>query len=200
MINTIRLVSRQSLPQFRRFHKCVVRQTESSAAAATEVAAPPPPSPPPPSTSSPPSSPSPPSPSDKNPIHLKIDKIANDIIALNLIEVAKLSELLKKRLNLPDAPVMPVGGFVAAAQASEEEEVEQKQVQTEFTVKLMAFDEKQKVPLIKEVKNLMSDMNLVQAKKFVESAPAIVRADISKEEAEKLRDALTKVGATITIV
>lgn len=44
----------------------------------------------------------------------------------------------------------------------EEEEVEQKQVQTEFTVKLMAFDEKQKVPLIKEVKNLMSDMNLVQ--------------------------------------
>ncbi|KYM75788.1 39S ribosomal protein L12, mitochondrial [Atta colombica] len=184
MINTIRLISRQSLPQFRRFHKCVVRQTESSAVAATETAA---------------ASPPPLSPSDvEKPVHPKIDKIANDITALNLIEVAELSELLKKRLNLPDAPVMPVGGFVAASQ--EEEEMEQKQVQTEFTVKLMAFNEKQKVALIKEVKNLLPDTNLVQAKKFVESAPTIVKADIAKDEAEKLRDALTKVGATIQII
>jgi len=40
--------------------------------------------------------------------------------------------------------------------------MEQKQVQTEFTVKLMAFDEKQKVALIKEMKNLLPDTNLVQ--------------------------------------
>lgn len=45
----------------------------------------------------------------------KIDQIADQIVSLNLIEVAKLSELLKKRLNLPDAPVMPMGGFMAAA-------------------------------------------------------------------------------------
>ncbi|KAG5347461.1 RM12 protein, partial [Acromyrmex charruanus] len=192
MINTIRLIFRQSLPQFRRFHKCVVRQTESSAAAATEAAA---------TVASPPPPPPPPSPSDvEKSVHPKIDKIANDITALNLIEVAELSELLKKRLNLPDAPVMPVGGFVAASQASEEEEVEQKRVQTEFTVKLMAFDDKQKVALIKEVKNLLPGTNLVQAKKFVESAPTIVKADIAKDEAEKLKDALTKAGATIQIV
>ncbi|XP_011698130.1 PREDICTED: 39S ribosomal protein L12, mitochondrial [Wasmannia auropunctata] len=184
MINTIRLISRQSLPQFRRFHKCVIRQTESSAAAATSTS---PPSPPPPSA-------------DDKPVNPKIDKIANDITALNLIEVALLSDLLKKRLNLPDAPVMPVGGFVAAQAAEEEEEQMQKKVQTEFTVKLMAFDEKQKVALIKEVKSLLPDTNLVQAKKFVESAPAVVKADIAKDEAEKLRDALTKVGATIQIV
>ena len=41
--------------------------------------------------------------------------IANHIVSLNLIEVAQLSDLLKKRLNLPDAPVMPMGGFVSAA-------------------------------------------------------------------------------------
>ncbi|XP_077271706.1 mitochondrial ribosomal protein L12 [Temnothorax americanus] len=183
MINTARLISRQSLPRFRQFHKCIVRQTESSTAAATNAASPP--------------SPPPPSGADK-PVDPKIDKIANDITSLNLIEVAELSDLLKKRLNLPDAPVMPMGGFVAAPQ--DEEEQVQKQVQTEFTVKLMAFDEKQKVPLIKEVKSLLPDTNLVQAKKFVESAPAIVKADISKEEAEKLRDALQKVGATVQIV
>lgn len=51
--------------------------------------------------------------SDVNLVNPKIDKIANDITALNLIEVAELSDLLKKRLNLPDAPIMPMGGFAA---------------------------------------------------------------------------------------
>ncbi|XP_011164374.1 39S ribosomal protein L12, mitochondrial [Solenopsis invicta] len=183
MINTIRLVSRHSLSQFRRFHRCIIRQAESSAAVATEAA---PPAPPPSGTN--------------KLVDPKIDKIANDITALNLIEVAELSDLLKKRLNLPDAPMMPVGGFVAPSQAAEEEEETHKHVQTEFTVKLTGFDEKQKVALIKEVKSLLPDTNLVQAKKFVESAPTVVKADVSKDEAEKLRDALTKVGATIEIV
>lgn len=48
---------------------------------------------------------------------LKIEKIVNEIAGLTLIEVSDLSELLKKRLNLPDAPVMPMGGFVPAAAA-----------------------------------------------------------------------------------
>lgn len=51
------------------------------------------------------------------PVSPKIDKIAQEITSLNLIEVAELSDLLKKRLNLPDAPVMPVGGFAAAPKA-----------------------------------------------------------------------------------
>ena len=48
------------------------------------------------------------------PVSAKIDKIAQDITGLTLIEVAELSDVLKKRLNLPDAPVMPMGGFAAA--------------------------------------------------------------------------------------
>lgn len=56
-------------------------------------------------------------PSSIDSVNPKIDKIANDITALNLIEVAELSDLLKKRLNLPDAPVMPMGGFTAMSQA-----------------------------------------------------------------------------------
>lgn len=45
------------------------------------------------------------------PVNSKIEQIANQIISLNLIEVAQLSELLKKKLNLPDA--MPMNSFVA---------------------------------------------------------------------------------------
>lgn len=66
-------------------------------------------------------------------------------------------------------------------------------------MKLTKFDDKQKVPLIKELKSLLEGFNLVQAKKFVESAPAVVKADVSKDEAEKLKEALTKVGAVIEI-
>lgn len=72
-------------------------------------------------------------------------------------------------------------------------------MQTSFTVKLMKFDEKQKVALIKEVKSLLEGMNLVQAKKFVESAPTIVKSDIGKDEAEKLKEALTKAGAVVEV-
>ncbi|XP_014256791.1 39S ribosomal protein L12, mitochondrial [Cimex lectularius] len=128
----------------------------------------------------------------------KIEKLVTDISHLTLLEVTELSTALKQRLNLPDAPVMPVGGFVAA-KVEEDEDVAPKAVQTSFTVKLMAFDEKQKVALIKECKNLLEGMNLVQAKKFVESCPTVVKADVGKDEAEKLKEALSKVGAEVVI-
>ena len=83
--------------------------------------------------------------------------------------------------------------------AEDEEEQAPKKVQTAFKVKMLKFDDKQKVALIKEVKNLFEGMNLVQAKKFVESVPTIVKEDISKEEAEKLKETLTKIGAIIEI-
>ena len=42
-------------------------------------------------------------------------------------------------------------------------------------------------------------MNLVQAKKFVESCPAVVKTDIGKDEAESLKKALEAVGAECTV-
>lgn len=52
----------------------------------------------------------------------KIEKLVSEITQLNLIEVSDLSEVLKKRLNLPDAPMMPVGGFAMGGASVEEEE------------------------------------------------------------------------------
>lgn len=142
----------------------------------------------------------PPSNVDK-PVSPKIEKLVTEISQLNLLEVSELSGVLKKRLNLPDAPMammgaMPVGNAVAG---DDDEEAAPQKVKSSFTVKLTKFDEKQKVALIKEIKSLMEGMNLVQAKKFVESAPAVVKADIAKDEAEKLKEALIKVGAEIEI-
>jgi len=133
----------------------------------------------------------------------KIVSIVDQISTLNLLEVADLNALLKSRLNISDAPVMMAAGSAAAAPAKVEEEEEEaaapQVVQTSFTVKLNKFDAAKKVAIIKEIKNIVEGMNLVQAKKFVESAPAVVKADISKEEAEKIKETLTAIGGECVV-
>ena len=64
------------------------------------------------------------------------------------------------------------------SQVEEEEEAAPVAVQTSFTAKLDKFDPEKKVAVIKAVKSLVEGMNLVQAKKFVEGAPAVIKADI----------------------
>lgn len=133
----------------------------------------------------------------------KLQAIVNDIATLNLLEVSELSALLKKTLNLPDAPVVAFGAGVAPAQAPAEEEEASAGpavIQSLFKVKLQSFDESKKIVLIKELKNQCEGMNLVQAKKFIESAPALVKEDLSKDEAEALKAALEKFGAVVEVV
>ena len=107
---------------------------------------------------------------------------------------------LQQKFNISDAPVMMSGMAAPAAPAAEEEEEQAPTVvQTSFTVHLESFDAAKKVALIKEMKNQVEGMNLVQAKKFVESAPAVVQTDISKDEADKLKSVLEAAGATCKI-
>ncbi|CAH1274346.1 MRPL12 [Branchiostoma lanceolatum] len=133
----------------------------------------------------------------------KIQKIVDDIATLTLLEVSELNGLLKKTFNIADAPMMPMGGFAAAPPKEEEEAVvEVKEEQTEFTVKLMKFDDATKVKLIKEIKTHKEGMNLVQAKKFVEATttgPQVVKEGITKEEADTIKAALEPLGAVVHI-
>eukprot|EP00126_Sphaerothecum_destruens_P008232 Sdes_comp20138_c0_seq2m13238 len=88
------------------------------------------------------------------------------------------------------------GGASAAEGKQEAEAVE---VQTEFTVKLNSVDSTQRVKAIREVKSILPELNLVQAKKFVENLPAIVKENISKEQAEEIVKALTAAGGSCVI-
>lgn len=128
----------------------------------------------------------------------KIHTIVDHISQLTLLEAAQLNELLKRTLNIPDTPMMPMGGF-GAAPATQEASAEAVEEKTEFTVKLVKYAEDSKIKLIKEIRTLVEGMNLVQAKKFVEGVPQVVQEDVSKEEAERLRTALEAVGGTVEI-
>jgi large subunit ribosomal protein L7/L12 len=130
----------------------------------------------------------------------KIQQLVKDISQLTLIEVADLNELLKKTLKISDAPMMAMGAMSAAKPKEEDEEAPKvKQEKVNFTVRITKFEDSKKIALVKEIKTMVEGLNLVQAKKFVESVPQTVRADIPKEEAEKLKASLEAVGATVVL-
>ncbi|XP_038633580.1 39S ribosomal protein L12, mitochondrial [Scyliorhinus canicula] len=132
----------------------------------------------------------------------KIKQLVQEIASLTLLEIADLNELLKKTLKIQDIGMMPMAGAMAAAQPilqAEDEAAPVKKEKTHFTVKLTEFKAAEKVKLIKEVKNCISGINLVQAKKLVESLPQEVKTNVSKEEAEKLKSALEAAGGTVQL-
>merc|ERR1712227_142795 len=135
----------------------------------------------------------------------KVTSLVDQIAGLTLQEVADLNSALKKRLNIsevsyaaPMAAAAPVAAASDAPAEDEEEKVEEvEKVQTEFTLTMTAFDEKSKIKVIKAIKANMPDFNLVAAKKFIEALPKVVRKDVDKEEAEKVKAVLEAEGATI---
>ncbi|NXL49075.1 DIC protein, partial [Podilymbus podiceps] len=130
----------------------------------------------------------------------KVRQLVRDIAGLTLLEVADLNALLKETLKIPDVGVMPAGAAALlpsqAAPQEEEQEVSLKKEKTHFTVRLTELKPADKVKLIKEVKNFVPGVNLVQAKKLVESLPQDIKANASKEEAEKIKAALEAAGGT----
>ncbi|XP_063208131.1 large ribosomal subunit protein bL12m isoform X1 [Chroicocephalus ridibundus] len=132
----------------------------------------------------------------------KVRQLVRDIAGLTLLEVADLNALLKETLKIPDVAVMPAAAASlqpSQAAPQEEEEVPLKKEKTHFTVRLTELKPADKVKLIKEVKNFVPGVNLVQAKKLVESLPQEIKANASKEEAEKIKAALEAAGGTVVL-
>ncbi|EJT97741.1 ClpS-like protein [Dacryopinax primogenitus] len=131
----------------------------------------------------------------------KVQRIVDDIAALTLLEAADLVSQLKTRLNIqeiamPAASAGPAAVAAAPVEAAEEEKPKEKTI---FSVKLEKFDAASKAKIIKEIKAIVPNMNLVEAKKFVESAPKVIKENVPKEEAEKLKKTFTDLGATIVL-
>ncbi len=117
-------------------------------------------------------------------------KIADDLSALSVIEAADLSKMLEEKWGVSAA----APAAVAAVAAVEEAEAEE---QTEFTVILASYGEK-KITVIKEVRAL-TGLGLKEAKDLVESAPAPVKEEVNKDEAETIKSKLEAAGATVEV-
>lgn len=133
----------------------------------------------------------------------KISTIVDQISKLTLLETASLISELKTQLNIPDIAFPAAGAAPAAApagQAAAEEEAEKpkEEEQSIFSIKLESFDAKSKAKIIKEVKGLLG-LSLVDSKKFVEAAPKILKENVAKEDAEKIKSTLETLGAKVTL-
>lgn len=98
---------------------------------------------------------------------------------------------------------MPIGGFAAAAPAAApveeaEEAAPAAAEKTLFTLKLQGIDGASKAKVIKEVKGLLG-LSLVDSKKFVESAPKMMKENVPKEDAEKIIATMKEIGATVVM-
>ena len=119
-------------------------------------------------------------------------KIADELSTLTVIEASELSKMLEEKWGVSAAAPVALAAAPGAAPAAEEAEE-----QTEFTVVLTSYGEK-KINVIKEVRAITS-LGLKEAKALVEEAPKPVKEDVSKEDAEKIKEQLEAAGATVEV-
>lgn len=135
------------------------------------------------------------------PVDPKISAIVDQISTLTILETSALVTELKTRLNIPDIafPAAGAGGAAApAAAAPVEEAAEPVEEKTMFNIKLESIDAKSKPKIIKEIKNLLG-LSLVESKKFAESAPKMLKENVNKEDAEKIKQAIEAAGGKIVL-
>ena len=120
----------------------------------------------------------------------KIEKLVEDLSGLTVLEAAELAKLLEDKWGVSAAaPVAAAAAAPVAAAAAIEK--------TEFTVVLAAIGDK-KINVSKEIRAI-TGLGLKEAKDLVEAAPKEVKADVSKDEAAKLKKQLEDAGAKVEL-
>ena len=124
----------------------------------------------------------------------KVESILEEIKGLSLLEASELVKKMEEAFGVSAAaaaPVMMAGGAAGAAGAAPVEE------KTEFTVVLTEAGDK-KINVIKEIRAI-TGLGLKEAKDLVEAAPKEVKADVSKDEAAKIKKQLEDAGAKVEL-
>ena len=109
--------------------------------------------------------------------------------------------MCQSRLNIPDIPMGGFGGgggaaAPAAAPVEEDEPAPKQEEKTLFNLKLKSIDAATKPKIIKEIKSMLG-LSLVDSKKFVESAPKMMKESVPKEEGEKIQKTMKELGAEV---
>ncbi len=132
---------------------------------------------------------------ERETIMADVKKLAEQLVALTVLEVNELKTVLKDEYGIEPAAAAavavaaPAGGDAGAAAADEK---------SEFTVNLKDAGA-QKVAVIKAVKEI-TGLGLGEAKAIVDGAPAPVKEKVSKEDAENAKKLLEEAGATVELV
>jgi large subunit ribosomal protein L7/L12 len=130
----------------------------------------------------------------------KVQGLYDKIVILPEADVNVLGALVIQILGRKIYPGEFGGGGAAAANGQGAGAIEEvAEVKTIFELKLIGFDAKAKIKVIKEVRSILG-LGLKEAKDLVESAPKVIQKDLKPEKAEELKALLEAVGAQVEIV
>ena len=129
-----------------------------------------------------------------------LEKMIDEISSMTVLELSELVKALEDKFGVSAsaAPAVAMPGMMPAAAAPGAEEAAEPEEKTEFDVQLKDFGGK-KIPVIKEVRAI-TGLGLKEAKEKVESAPVVIQEAVSKEDAEKTKEQLEALGATVEIL
>lgn len=123
---------------------------------------------------------------------LNKDQILEAIANATVLEISELVKAMEEKFGVTAAAPMAAAAPAAAAAAGPAAEE-----QTEFTVKIADAGEK-KIDVIKAVRTVIAGLGLKEAKELVE-ANGVVKENISKDEAAKIKKALEEAGAKVEV-
>ncbi len=121
-----------------------------------------------------------------------LQKIVDELSVLTVLEAADLAKMLEEKWGVSAAAAVTVAAGPAAGGAAAAAEEK-----TDFTVVLASAGDK-KIEVIKEVRAL-TGLGLKEAKDLVEGAPKTVKEGVAKDEANKIKATLEKVGAKVEL-
>jgi len=126
---------------------------------------------------------------------MSVDSIIAEIEKLNVLELVELTKTLQEKWGVSAAPVAAAAGPVAVAEAAPASAPVEEQ--TEFDAILSEVGPN-KINVIKVVREI-TGLGLKEAKAVVDEAPSAIKEGVSKEEAEKIAEKMSEVGAKVTI-
>jgi large subunit ribosomal protein L7/L12 len=122
---------------------------------------------------------------------VNVEQLVTDLSKLTVMEAAQLSKMLEEKWGVTAAAPVAAAGVAAPAAAAAEEK-------TEFDV-ILVDGGANKINVIKEVRTINPALGLKEAKDLVEGAPKPVKNGATKEEANKIKEALEKAGAKVEV-
>jgi large subunit ribosomal protein L7/L12 len=128
---------------------------------------------------------------------LSTDELLDAFKEMTLIELSEFVKQFEETFGVTAAAPVAVAAAPGAAAAGGEGAADAGGERDEFDVVLEAAGDK-KINVIKEVRALTS-LGLKEAKELVEAAPKPVLEKVTKEAADKAKEALEGAGATVTL-
>ncbi len=122
----------------------------------------------------------------------KLQKIVDHISELSVLEVAELVKALEEKFGVSASPAVALAQAGAPAAAAPVEE------KTEFNV-VITDAGANKIGVIKAVREIKTDLGLVEAKNLVEKTPAVLLENAKKEDAEAAKTKLEAAGAKVEL-